>query len=80
MLTQQGMSRLELAEAFDLGAFYEPHMGNICIVAEDVTPEVTNNVLRFLQANTDWVMGCEEYDVGCYYTYITPIEDLADAL
>ena len=79
-LTEHGMNRLKLAEAFDLEAFYDPHMGNICIVAEDMTPEVMNNVLRFLQANTDWVMGCEEYDTGCYYTYITTLEDLTNTI
>mgnify|MGYP003482042365 CR=1 FL=1 len=59
MLTDKGLARLQLAEAFGLDAFFQEQVGNIVIADWEFTDKIRTRVAAFLRTNTDWVMGYE---------------------
>ena len=71
VLTELGKARMQLADKYLIGRFYQPEVGNIVIPDRETNPTVMENVLLFVQENTDWVLGHEDD-----YWYITSLEDL----
>lgn len=75
MLTDKGLARLHLAEAFGLDAFFQDCVGNIVIADWEFTDKIRTRVAAFLRTNTDWVMGYEKPDEDCGYWWLNTRED-----
>ena len=75
MLTDKGLARLQLAEAFGLDAFYQEQVGNIIIPECEMWAKVQIKVWCFLRNNTDWVLGYENPDNRCGYWWLNTRED-----
>ena len=75
MMTQEGIRTLEMFKGYKLGRFYDKFVGNIQIDMEDYTPQVQENVKKFLKENSEYVMGIisdEDYEI----VYVCHINDL----
>ena len=75
-MTDLGKATLALARAYNLGAYYNPYVGNITIDETEFTLDVVTNVNRFLKENQDWVMGYEEYDDDMRCIYLVQRDEL----
>ena len=75
MLTEEGLERLRLAEAFGLNAFYQEQVGNIIIPEWAFTDRIRTRVGAFLRNNEDWVMGYENPDGECGIWWLNTRED-----
>lgn len=75
-MTEEGMRRLALAEAFKLDKFYNEYVGNILIPELEMNADLFWRVTVFLRNNPDWVLGFEQGDgAGCGCWWLNTAED-----
>lgn len=72
MLTQEGIKVGQLMAKYNLGAFWQPQVGNAVFTQQEFLYNHIN-VLQFLQSNTNWVLGFENCDPSNPIWYICEI-------